>query len=450
MVRLYSSLLTTAPLRARMLEMLRTKQPDGAAALLYFLEFPKLVYTARNTHCEDPSSGTKRHGHAPGTAEKFPLRNVLKQIQKDKEILCWCRETLDNASAHDVVVASSISLLYGASAIGLATPQKMGPVILGGQALSRERAVGNFFDILARNVTRPGLPLGSVMDGLQLAVSIHATYNHQPPLCNLPSAPQFLRAIDRLGSDLTESDARKIRIMFTKQTTISFMDDMLHELRHLNGDQPLDTNYSGQDIVRDGRESLRAASASLCSAGCGKSGDKKCVRCKLSSYCSRTCQKAHWKAHKKVCKQPPEQTLGTDAAGDYAAADACGADGGARAAAALAENYSSSLASARRAQKRAELERLIKSSGNPDFVITSLRDINFAVTLQNPWAQSVFGISRQVAEDPTVSDKKRQEAMTVMYSTLSGLVKEKMTPGQLWQELQELYGPIPPPPRLNL
>jgi hypothetical protein len=122
------------------------------------------------------------------------------------------------------------------------------------------------------------------MDGLQLAVSTHATYNHQPPLCDLPSAPQFLRAIDRLGKNLTESDARKIRIMFTKQTTISFMDDMLHELRHLNGDQPLDMNYIGQDIVRDGRESLRAASASLCSAGCGKSGDKKCVRCKLSVY----------------------------------------------------------------------------------------------------------------------------------------------------------------------
>jgi hypothetical protein len=145
MVRLYSSLLTTAPLRARMLEMLRTKQPDGAAALLYFLEFPKLVYTARNTHCEDPSSGTKRHGHAPGTAEKFPLRNVLKQIQKDEEILCWCRETLDNASAHDVVVASSISLLYGASAIGLATPQKMGPVILGGASSLERESRGKLF-----------------------------------------------------------------------------------------------------------------------------------------------------------------------------------------------------------------------------------------------------------------------------------------------------------------
>jgi hypothetical protein len=172
-----------------MLEMLRTKQPDGAAAQLYFLEFPKLVYTARNNHCEDPSSDTKRHGHAPGTAEKFPLRNVLEQIQKDEEILCWCRETFENASAHDVVVASCISLLFGASAIGLATPQKLGHVILGGQAVERERAVGNFFDILARKVTRPGLPLGSVCDGLQLAVTTHLIYIHQPPLSELPSAP---------------------------------------------------------------------------------------------------------------------------------------------------------------------------------------------------------------------------------------------------------------------
>jgi hypothetical protein len=35
--------------------------------------------------------------------------------------------------------------------------------------------------------------------------------------------------------------------------------------------------------------------------------------------------------------------------------------------------------------------------------------------------------------------------MMMMFTTLSGLVKEKMTPGQLWHELQELCGPIPPP-----
>jgi hypothetical protein len=149
--------------------------------------------------------------------------------------------------------------------------------------------VGNFFDILARNVTRPGLPLGSVCDGLQLAVTTRLIYNHQPPLCDLPSAPEFLRAVDKLSKGLSESDARKFRIMFNKDALS--VDDMLLELRHPNGDRPLDNatmarnmHYSGQDIVRDGRESLRAASVSLCSAGCGKSGDKKCIRCKLSVY----------------------------------------------------------------------------------------------------------------------------------------------------------------------
>ena len=97
MAGLYSSLLTAPPLRARMLDVLRTKQPDGAAALLYFLEFPRLVFSARND-CLGIG-----YGHAPGTAEKFPLRNVLTTIQKDKEILSWCRQTLEDVSAHDGV-----------------------------------------------------------------------------------------------------------------------------------------------------------------------------------------------------------------------------------------------------------------------------------------------------------------------------------------------------------
>lgn len=36
---------------------------------------------------------------------------------------------------------------------------------------------------------------------------------------------------------------------------------------------------------------------------CGVSDDlKKCARCKLVSYCSRTCQTADWKQHKKICQ----------------------------------------------------------------------------------------------------------------------------------------------------
>jgi len=37
-----------------------------------------------------------------------------------------------------------------------------------------------------------------------------------------------------------------------------------------------------------------------CSA-CGKPAEKRCSRCKLEWYCSRECQVAAWKDHKKLC-----------------------------------------------------------------------------------------------------------------------------------------------------
>lgn len=37
---------------------------------------------------------------------------------------------------------------------------------------------------------------------------------------------------------------------------------------------------------------------------CGKAAQLLCSRCKAVRYCSRECQKAHWKEHKKVCKAP--------------------------------------------------------------------------------------------------------------------------------------------------
>ena len=38
-------------------------------------------------------------------------------------------------------------------------------------------------------------------------------------------------------------------------------------------------------------------------AQCPKFGDLRCAKCKQVHYCSKACQKAHWKTHKKECKK---------------------------------------------------------------------------------------------------------------------------------------------------
>eukprot|EP00536_Pseudo-nitzschia_multiseries_P012945 jgi/Psemu1/33633/gm1.33633_g len=37
--------------------------------------------------------------------------------------------------------------------------------------------------------------------------------------------------------------------------------------------------------------------------GCDKLATKSCVRCKVTWYCSRECQRKEWKEHKKNCRE---------------------------------------------------------------------------------------------------------------------------------------------------
>ena len=48
------------------------------------------------------------------------------------------------------------------------------------------------------------------------------------------------------------------------------------------------------------------AAVSLCSvSGCGKPSTATCNQCTKQKYCSRECQAADWKMHKKSCFPPP-------------------------------------------------------------------------------------------------------------------------------------------------
>lgn len=36
---------------------------------------------------------------------------------------------------------------------------------------------------------------------------------------------------------------------------------------------------------------------------CGKFGKKKCGNCRVAKYCSKECQRVHWKEHKPICRK---------------------------------------------------------------------------------------------------------------------------------------------------
>ena len=40
-----------------------------------------------------------------------------------------------------------------------------------------------------------------------------------------------------------------------------------------------------------------------CGNSCGQQGTKRCSKCQTVYYCSKECQKAHWKIHKKGCSE---------------------------------------------------------------------------------------------------------------------------------------------------
>eukprot|EP00697_Spironema_sp_BW2_P005264 gnl/Spiro4/17321_TR9226_c0_g1_i1.p2 gnl/Spiro4/17321_TR9226_c0_g1~~gnl/Spiro4/17321_TR9226_c0_g1_i1.p2 ORF type:complete len:275 (+),score=55.72 gnl/Spiro4/17321_TR9226_c0_g1_i1:50-874(+) len=58
---------------------------------------------------------------------------------------------------------------------------------------------------------------------------------------------------------------------------------------------------------------MASATKNCSNSGCNKSGDKNCGGCKTTSYCSTTCQAAHWPAHRPHCAPAKAKAAGATA-----------------------------------------------------------------------------------------------------------------------------------------
>jgi hypothetical protein len=84
--------------------------------------------------------------------------------------------------------------------------------------------------------------------------------------------------------------------------------ESIHECqrRYTRGVKLTNGNYSWN--LTDASDDDMDATVSMvhkcaqCGTAEAKSGDyKDCAKCRITFYCSRSCQKAHWKVHKKSC-----------------------------------------------------------------------------------------------------------------------------------------------------
>jgi hypothetical protein len=116
----------------------------------------------------------------------------------------------------------------------------------------------------------------------------------------------------KLPTKMVEKYGVKILVENTIGYIGSLISEMDTEKKYLN--HSLTTHYEEKDNTitvqwynknRDKKHLIKHEAVEWCN-GCKEfkpfADFKKCGQCQCERYCSRECQKSHWKEHKKVCE----------------------------------------------------------------------------------------------------------------------------------------------------
>ena len=169
---------------------------------------------------------------------------------------------------------------------------------------------GNVMDRSERPTQRPS----SMVDRLGALVVIDAGtrtggYENRIglvcKLCNEQRITLSLLKEKGNGKDLTQGLHSKRISKMREELCVQHKDITMKELSTSSGKEVTDTWVAKHSTVRV-RHTLITPCCNHCYAtkeSGGVSKLLKCSRCKVATYCSATCQRAHWAEHKKVCKK---------------------------------------------------------------------------------------------------------------------------------------------------
>lgn len=91
---------------------------------------------------------------------------------------------------------------------------------------------------------------------------------------------------------------RRAMMPYIKEQNLGYFQDPL------TGEEITVEEFEAKDAMEQTNHKPHVNVMRKC-AYCNKSDTKllRCGRCKTTYYCSKECQKPHWKKHKKVCKK---------------------------------------------------------------------------------------------------------------------------------------------------